>query len=192
MISSGVLVERVPDMPEGVAVDVIAAATAWLGRAGSWYLGPQQTFTEYLLGNGSDLLILDDAPQPDGESEGTITVEVFESSYRGADDEEEITDFVVRGRRLYRVYSAFWYRWREYRVVYRRGYIVDEGPADFREAVLQMSILLWQDSADDRIGLSSETLGDYSWTDRADAADMAGRLPLVRDVLRVMRRIPVA
>ncbi len=194
MISVEALLERRPDVPEETAQSIIDAATAVLQRALGYYLGELDTFEEYLIGTGSDLLMLSDTPQtgPD-DYEGVTEVRVYEAQYRGA-EEEEIDDFVVRGRRVYRIYPYGWTCNHEFRFVFWRGYATDEGPPDWREAILQMSLLLWQEAAGNDegvIGLSGETLGDYSWQARADSTDF-GRLPAVANVLRLSKKAAIA
>jgi hypothetical protein len=179
--------------PDAVtALAVIEAATTWLENRTSRYFGDYEPTEEYLLGNGSDLLQLTNAPTVDDVNDsGGVTVAVTEASYPGA-DEDAITDFVVRGRSLYRVHPARWYRGHEYRVSYTRGYQFDDGPADAREAVLQMALLLWQQADADLVGLKGEELGDYSWEGAAAGKDFASELPLVNSVIEHYRRIPIA
>ena len=196
MISVEKLQERVPDIPDGVAADVIAAATAWLGRALSQHLGTPEIYEEYLTGFSHNLLMLEDPPQPEpGVSPELAEVVVTLSVPRGDEEPETLvegTDFIVRGRRLYRIDNRIWSRYDEHYISYWRGYEVDQGPADWREAVLQMAVLLWQDVTEEGVGLDSESLGDYSWSAAADRTDFAAMLPFVADVVRTSRRIPIA
>lgn len=194
MVSVETLLERRGDIPEEQAQGLIDAATAWLSRGTGYFFGEPELFEQHLLGLGADILILDDPPQidPDYESQG-VRVRVFDAPYRGG-DEEEIDDFVVRGRNVYRVRGR-WVRWHEYRFVYTRGYALDEGPADVREAVMQMAVLMWQElqgNDEGVIGLESESLGDYSWASRANGTDFAGRLPIVATVMRAFRKPAIA
>lgn len=188
MISPESLAERIavggPD-PE-VARNIIAAATEWLGGQVGRYFGTPVAREQHLEGTGTTTIWLADPPIPNESDAG---VEVTEAGYPGA-EEEDFSDFVVRGRKLVRSDGGTWFLGAEYRASYSAGYEEDDGPADAREVVLQLSLLLWQESQSDRVGLGGETLGDYSWY-RAAIGGLSQQLPIVASFIDVTRKLAI-
>jgi hypothetical protein len=190
MVSPAVVLARAGEDSEltaGTAGLMIEAASAWLGRQVGWYFGPPEGVTDYLVGRGTRRLWLSGVPlvgEVGGEEPFVTVTESYGSGHE--DDAEEIESFTVRGRQLLRHYPKIWWASREYAVTYTHGWVIDEGPADVREAVVQLALWLWGQAEEG--GLESEKIGDYSY--KLATGQVVEALPFVRTVLAAWRKYP--
>jgi hypothetical protein len=148
---------------EARAVDIVQQET-------ERYFGVSVAHTEYLCGDGTLSLTLDEAP--------TVITSVDERSVVGGDwttiaagddDGFEIRAPVSDSGRavLLRKGGETWRHGYEYRVVYPFGYTAGQEPGDIRQAVMDLVAFKYNERG--REGLRSETIGDYSYTALADS-----------------------
>ena len=99
---------------------LVDSATAYLERRTGWNLGPVDTVTATMCGEGSRILWLSQPPVA-----GSVVVEDA--------DGEPVEDFEVRGSRLVRT-DGVWVYGKDYAVTYEAGFAPGEGPADLQQA----------------------------------------------------------
>jgi hypothetical protein len=98
---------------------LVKSATAYLERRTGWHLGPVETMTAHICGEGTRTLWL---PQP--PLAGSVEVE---------DDDGEAVDVEVRGSKVVRT-DGVWHRGVDYTLIYDAGYAEGTGPADLMQA----------------------------------------------------------
>lgn len=118
------------------------AAVATMERETHQYFGPQGAGTEYLIGLGTDRLLLATPPisGPTEVKERAYAGDATYTTITGSD----ATGFVVRGRELIRKAGGIWQKGYEYEVAYTRGYNAGAEPADVRGAVLRLCALWYE------------------------------------------------
>ena len=177
------------------AARLIAVATAWMEKQTDRIFGDVRAVDTVVDGNGKDVLWLVEVPLEGEGSDPPDPVTVYEAAYRGAAFVLlEPWEWVLRGRYVYRVRPALWWRGREYLFRYLVGYAPDTGPADVREAVAQVAEWLWNQgrAATAGQGIRSERLGDYQYTLGGDGVErLREDIPFVFDVIASWRRVPV-
>jgi hypothetical protein len=157
---------------------VAEQALAFLSRETHRYFGSPATRTEYLPGSGTHRLWLAD------DAIGTPAVKELWN----ATEEGVITDFVARGRLLTRLEGRQWSRRYDYEVTYTAGYHLL--PADIEQAVFDL--VRWKfESLKATPGMTSEKLGDYSYTRGDVDGSGASWVPKFNATIQSYRRNPV-
>lgn len=166
MISAPVVLRALaPKTADPTELDrLIAAATGMLGRELGRFLGEPAETQELHRGGRSLVLLFDDPVAVGEETEPTVTVEGRAGASLAWEAIEE-TEYSRDGRRL--EHPSCWPQ--GVRVTYSRGYDLDEGPAELRDLVLEMVLAKVRQRG--REGLTSETIGDYSYT-KADLTQL--------------------
>jgi hypothetical protein len=143
---------------------MIEAATATLGQELGRFLDAPTEIEERHNGGYPFVLLYDD---PVIDENAVLLVETRTGPvepWEAVDAE----DYVVEGRRV--VHRTCWPRGlSSVRVTYTRGYELNEGPAQLRDIVLELVLAKIRNKG--REGLTSETIGDYSYT-KADLTQL--------------------
>jgi hypothetical protein len=100
--------------------DLVESATAYMERRIGWHLGPLETITVIICGDGTRTLWLAQPPVVD-----TVSVEDA--------DGEEVEDWEVRGSKLIRT-DGGWCYGVEYTITYDAGFAPGSGPPDLLQA----------------------------------------------------------
>lgn len=156
---------------------IIEAKSTWVqGETRRRFDTPIPT-TEYHDGNGECEFVLfghvDDSPEADNPSETldpTTSVRVFRrpkaERFREWEELIEGQDWERRGQTL--IFLAAWSVWPledEFKVTYLDGYA--SAPEDIKEVVIELAMNQYMgdaDTASGTSGITSEKLGDYSYT----------------------------
>ena len=163
--------------------DMIARAVAFVEQQTGRYFGTPEQVTEYLQGYGSRWLRLNDEAQVFDSDDEVDAVE--ERCVPGGDVTLlGLTDFAVRPSSttsvLVRLGGPGWRINYEYAVTYTRGFVVDEGPADIEQLLIDLIALRL--GLRGREGLRSESIGGYSYTrfGEGDLDSIDGAWPTIR------------
>jgi len=141
-------------LPEDVG-RMIEAATAILGQELARYLGVPAETKEVHHGGRPFILLYDDPIE--GED---LSVEV-RSGPTQPWELVDPTEYALEGRKV--LHAHCWPRGiSAIRVTYTRGYELDEGPPQLRDLVLEIVKAKILDRGKE--GMTSETIGDYSYT----------------------------
>lgn len=191
MISVDRLQEAKPatlEVDPSVLQDMITRAVAFVSRQTGRTFGTAEVVTEYLSGNGSRVLRL---PEPVLETDSdTGLVSVTERPYPGGTETViSLSEVDLRGggltHNLVRLGGDVWCQGYEYAVEYQRGYLVDAGPKDVEELVIELVALRL--ARQGREGLSGETIGGYSYTVAPTHAYDDGDLKSIPGAMRTIR-----
>lgn len=191
MISVEKLQEAKPatvDIDPGLLQDMITRAVAFVSRQTGRGFGQAETVVEYLSGNGSRVLRL---PEPVLETDSDSGLQsIIERPYPGGTETViALSEVELRSggttHNLVRLGGPVWCRGYEYAIEYQRGYLLDAGPKDIEELVIELVALRL--TREGREGLAGETIGGYSYSIAAVHAFEDGELRAIPGALRTIR-----
>lgn len=177
-----------PITDDTVVADMIARAVAFVETYTRRYFGLPETVTEFLAGTCRYDLYLSERPQTlDSEAADVAVIERCTPSSTSA----AVTAFQVREcdtyrALLHRIDGAVWGSGYEYAVTYIRGYLVDAGPKDIEQVLLDLVAL--KTNTRGREGIKSETIGGYSYTLGDFGNSEVDALPGAKSILNTWRR----
>jgi len=158
---------------ELVLCDLRDRAVAFVARQTDRYFGPPVEWTDIVRGTGTTTLVLPEQASDDHPIHVTEEGVAF-------------TGFTVRHRDTVSVLARAdrWTLGVEYAVTYTRGYVEDAGPFDIEQLVVAL-VGLWAGQIGSA-GLSSETMGGYSYSRPAIHAFADGDMRSIPGAVRTL------
>jgi hypothetical protein len=167
-----------PSPTDPLMLMIAENAIAFLSRETHRYFGMPEAREEYLPGSGTHRLWLADDP---------IAMTSVKEFWQGAED-DTITDYAQRGRLLQRLEGRQWGRRYDYEIKYTAGYNIL--PADIEQAVFDL--VRWKyESLKATPGMTSEKLGDYSYTRGEVDGSGASWVPHLNATINAYKRNPI-
>ncbi len=158
------------DLDSDLIDAMIARAVAWVQTQTHRYFGTPGETVEYHAGTGRYELYLNERVREDDSDDFPVVLERCTPS----SSTSAITAFEVRDHGtasvLVRTDGCVWGAGYEYTTTYRRGYVVDLGPADIEQVLLDFIALKINTQGAE--GMRSESLAGYSY-ERAETASNA-------------------
>ena len=181
MIEIGELADWLGVDDDATLVLLEERTVAFVEQTTGRHFGPEQTFTEILRGTSDDTLWLNEEPSALSSVEWRDDVGDSWTAIAAGDSD----GWELQGPRLRRK-GGFTWRWnREYRVIYDFGYATDAEPGEIRQAVLDLTKLVY-DQREINLALSSEKKGTQQYTRGTvggSMVDLLMTLPWVKETL---------
>lgn len=170
---------------------LILGATIWVQNETHRYFDTPITRTEYRNSPRERILYLnghiDDSVYADNalaDLDPSTSVHVFRRTLWASTDWEELVEGTDWERRIDALlYRAFWFEWPcedEYKIVYLDGWAEGHAPDDIKQVIIEVAVDRYNldaINAAGTAGITSESLGDYSYTrDLGAVATGQGRL----------------
>lgn len=160
--------------------ELLTRATAWLEGQTKWRFQEPVATVEYRFGSGRLMLYTRDRIAGPAEADPDYVYITVEHRYGNGDWEtlEEGVDYERRGEQgLIRLDGFPWAPNAEYRLTYNKGFHEAEVPEDIKALLIELVAIKYGADAEVAAGtegLSSEKIGDYSYTFSSSSSSSSG------------------